>query len=75
MISGYTVGRSNIVKPGAIVGFCNPLLDMTVVGNQYLLNKYGLKKNDAILAKEEHMPLYDEILKDNNVDFTAGGLG
>lgn len=55
------------------MGFCNPLLDMTVSGDQNLLDKYGLKNNDAILAEEKHMPLYEEILNNDQIEFTAGG--
>jgi len=39
--------------------FClgNPLLDMQVTGGEKLLEKYGLKSNDAILAEEKHSPM------------------
>lgn len=57
------------------MGFCNPLLDMTVVGDQNLLNKYDLKSNNAILAEEKHMPLYEELMNNKNIEFTAGGSG
>lgn len=57
----------------SIVGFCNPLLDMTVVGDQNLLDKYDLKNNNAILAEEKHMPLYEELMKNKNIEYTAGG--
>lgn len=63
------------LKYGTIVGFCNPLLDMTVVGDQDLLNKYDLKSNNAILAEEKHMPLYEELLNNNKIEYTAGGSG
>lgn len=56
-----------------IVGFCNPLLDMTVTGDQGLLDKYDLKSNNAILAEEKHIPLYEELLKNDKIEFTAGG--
>ena len=36
----------------------NPLLDMQVKNGEQLLKKYDLKANDAILAGEEHMPMY-----------------
>lgn len=41
--------------------FClgNPLLDMQVTGGEKLLEKYGLKSNDAILAEEKHSPMWD----------------
>ncbi|VVC33360.1 Hypothetical protein CINCED_3A008250 [Cinara cedri] len=67
------MGDSKILKPGTIVGFCNPLLDMTVVGDQSLLDKYDLKGNNAILADEKHMPLYGELLNNEKIEFTAGG--
>lgn len=46
---------------------------MTVVGDQNLLDKYGLKNNNAILAEEKHMPLYEELMKNKNIEYTAGG--
>ncbi|KAG8943341.1 adenosine kinase, partial [Tulasnella sp. 408] len=54
--------------------FCmgNPLLDMQVKSEK-LLQKYNLKANDAILASKEHMPIYDEIVKDHNPTYVAGG--
>lgn len=40
--------------------FCigNPLLDIQVTNGEQLLEKYGLKANDAILAEEKHSPMY-----------------
>lgn len=35
----------------------NPLLDIQVRNGEKLLEKYGLKANDAILADEKHIPL------------------
>ncbi|XP_025195500.1 adenosine kinase 1-like [Melanaphis sacchari] len=67
------MGDSSSLKPGTIVGFGNPLLDMTVVGDQNLLDKYDLKNNNAILAEEKHMPLYEELMKNENTEYTAGG--
>jgi adenosine kinase len=37
-----------------------------------LLEKYSLKANDAILAEEEHMGLYDELLS-RDAKLIAGG--
>ncbi|CRK30286.1 hypothetical protein BN1708_000821 [Verticillium longisporum] len=39
----------------------NPLLDIQAVGNQELLDKYKLKANDAILASEEHLSIYEDL--------------
>ncbi|RUS15958.1 hypothetical protein BC937DRAFT_91760 [Endogone sp. FLAS-F59071] len=51
----------------------NPLLDIQVHPKGDLLEKYGLNANDAILAEEKHRPLYDEIIKNYDVVYVAGG--
>lgn len=48
---------------------------MTVVGDQNLLKKYDLKSNNAILAEEKHMPLYEELMNNEKIEYTAGGSG
>ncbi|VDC06714.1 unnamed protein product [Peniophora sp. CBMAI 1063] len=55
--------------------FCmgNPLLDMQVTNGEKLLEKYELKANDAILAEDKHAPIYDEVVKDYQVAYLAGG--
>jgi hypothetical protein len=41
--------------------FCmgNPLLDIQVTNGEELLKKYNLNANDAILAEEKHLPMWD----------------
>ncbi|KAL1980022.1 hypothetical protein VTN96DRAFT_4799 [Rasamsonia emersonii] len=51
----------------------NPLLDIQGVGDEALLKKYGLKDNDAILAEEKHMGLYEELLQNHDAKLIAGG--
>ncbi|KAF8971828.1 Ribokinase-like protein [Flammula alnicola] len=55
--------------------FCmgNPLLDMQVRNGEALLEKYGLKANDAILAEEKHAGIYDELVAEHEVTYVAGG--
>ncbi|KAF8273850.1 adenosine kinase [Lactarius quietus] len=55
--------------------FCmgNPLLDIQVTSGEDLLKKYNLKANDAILAGEEHLPIYTEIVNERKVVYVAGG--
>ncbi|KAI0307657.1 Ribokinase-like protein [Multifurca ochricompacta] len=55
--------------------FCmgNPLLDIQVTNGEELLRKYSLKTNDAILAEDKHLPIYDEIVKEHSVVYVAGG--
>lgn len=38
-----------------------------------MLAKYGLKPNDAILAEEKHMPLYDDLIQNRSAKLIAGG--
>ncbi|KAE8146171.1 Ribokinase-like protein [Aspergillus avenaceus] len=51
----------------------NPLLDIQAVGDAALLQKYGLKDNDAILAEDKHMGLYEELLQNLDAKLIAGG--
>lgn len=51
----------------------NPLLDLQVDVDAAYLQKYDLKADDAILAEEKHMPIYDEVLKMDGLKLVAGG--
>ncbi|KAI9862965.1 MAG: adenosine kinase [Trichoglossum hirsutum] len=51
----------------------NPLLDIQAVGDVKLLEKYGLKANDAILAEEKHKGLYEDLLSNFDAKLIAGG--
>jgi len=51
----------------------NPLLDISVHVAHSLLDKYGLKPGNAILAGEEHAPLFTEIEALPDRSFIAGG--
>ncbi|KAF2395958.1 adenosine kinase [Trichodelitschia bisporula] len=51
----------------------NPLLDIQAVGNEALLEKYGLKANDAILAEDKHLDLYEDLLQNYDAKLIAGG--
>jgi len=56
-----------------ICGFGNPLLDISAVVDQSVLDKWGVKLNDAILAEDKHKPLYAELAKTHPVEYIAGG--
>lgn len=60
-------------REAMLFGMGNPLLDISANVNEDLLQKYSLKPNDAILAEEKHMSLYDVLVTDYNVEYTAGG--
>ncbi|KAI9858969.1 MAG: adenosine kinase [Vezdaea acicularis] len=51
----------------------NPLLDIQAQGNEALLQKYGLKANDAILAEDKHKPIYEDLLTNYSAKLIAGG--
>jgi len=55
------------------IGLGNPLLDVSAVVTPDVLTKYEIKADDAILADDKHMPLFDELAKDSNVNYIAGG--
>lgn len=60
--------------------FFYPLLYQVLYGelthfyrDQALLDKYDVKANDAILAEEKHMGLYEDLLQNHNAKLIAGG--
>ena len=60
----------------AILGLGNPLLDISVeLKDLALLERYGLKMGNAILAAPEHAPLYSELVSTfgAGVQYIAGG--
>jgi len=58
---------------GALFGMGNPLLDIMATVDKEFLEKYKLKDNDAILADDTHKSMCDEIIKNYEVEFIAGG--
>jgi len=58
-----------------ILGFGNPLLDISAVVEQKEMDKWGVKPGDIILADEggKHKPMYAELAKDYPVEYIAGG--
>lgn len=60
-------------REGKLLGIGNPLLDLTVNGDKALLEKYHLEENNAIIGEEIHKPLYNELMENYSVQFTAGG--
>lgn len=56
-----------------LVGMGNPLLDISCVVDSAYIEKHGLKSNDAILAEEKHMKIFDELKTMDGVQYIAGG--
>jgi adenosine kinase len=47
--------------------------DIQAFGDDALLNKYGLKANDAILAEAKHQGIYEDLLNNYDAKLIAGG--
>ncbi|KAF2295718.1 hypothetical protein GH714_033714 [Hevea brasiliensis] len=58
---------------GILLGMGNPLLDISAVVDEDFLNKYEIKLNNAILAEDKHLPMYEEMAGKYNVEYIAGG--
>lgn len=58
---------------GAILGVGNPLLDISSDVTMDILEKYNLSLNNAILAEEKHLSLYNELVNEYPVQYIAGG--
>lgn len=62
---------------GVLLGMGNPILDISAVVSEDMLTKYGLKANDAQLVMpettEKLMPIYDDLVKNYDVEYIAGG--
>ncbi|XP_022992577.1 adenosine kinase 2-like [Cucurbita maxima] len=56
-----------------LLGMGNPLLDISAVVDDDFLKKYDIQLNNAILAEEKHLPMYEELAAKDNVEYIAGG--
>jgi len=58
-----------------VMGFGNPLLDISANVGQKTMDEWGVKPGDIILADEggKHKPLYAKLTKDYPVEYIAGG--
>nr|XP_010934326.1 adenosine kinase 2 [Elaeis guineensis] len=58
---------------GILLGMGNPLLDISAVVDEEFLKKYDIKLNNAILAEEKHVSMYDDLASKYTVEYIAGG--
>jgi len=58
---------------GILMGMGNPLLDISAEVGQDVLDKYNVQLDSAILAESSHMPIYEDLIKNHNAGFIAGG--
>lgn len=58
---------------GSIVGMGNPLLDICNNVDPAMLTEYGLEANNAILAEEKHLPIYEKLAAMDNTEYIPGG--
>ncbi|OWF37829.1 adenosine kinase-like isoform X2 [Mizuhopecten yessoensis] len=64
-----------MAKEGCLLGYGNPLLDISVQGTAEFLEKYELKADNAILAEEKHKGMYDDMTETfkDSVEYVPGG--
>ncbi|XP_064645293.1 uncharacterized protein LOC135498774 isoform X2 [Lineus longissimus] len=64
-----------MAREGILFGYGNPLLDISVTCDKAFLDKYGLEANNAILADEKHVPMYQDIADTygDEVQYIPGG--
>jgi adenosine kinase len=56
------------------MGMGNPLLDISADVEQAMLDKYEVTLNNAILAEEKHMPVFQDLVDNfKDVQYIAGG--
>ncbi|PRP76468.1 adenosine kinase [Planoprotostelium fungivorum] len=61
-------------KP-VLVGICNPLLDVSAQVPLEVFEQWGVQNGQAILAADQHQPLYAKLQNDYKVEYIAGGAG
>jgi len=62
-----------MASAGILLGMGNPLLDISATVDAEFLGKYKLEANNAILAGDEHQPIYAEVCEKFKVEYIAGG--
>lgn len=60
-------------KHSAILGICQPLLDIQAEVDMALVEKYGMQMDNCILAEDRHQPLFAEMQRLPNVRYISGG--
>lgn len=61
------------VREGILFTLGNPLLDITARPEKEFLSQYGLEPNNAILAAEKHVKMYEEMKQKYPIEYSAGG--
>eukprot|EP01083_Nonionella_stella_P245148 852468_1 len=56
-----------------ILGLGNPLLDISSAVDANFMKKYDIKPNNAILAEDKHIPMYQELSNMDTVEYIGGG--
>ena len=64
--------KAAAVPEGILLGLGNPLLDISVHADAEFLKKYNLNANDAIIADDSHLPMFEE-MRNMNPQYIAGG--
>lgn len=70
-----TMSSSECEYDGILFGMGNPLLDISADVPMEFVEKYGVAEQfgNAVMADENQLPVYDDMLKNFSVELTAGG--
>lgn len=69
-----STGTSHSAGGIDVLFFCNPLLDISVEDvDAEILARYKLQAGQAVLAGDDHMPLFDEIFNKDGRLLIPGG--
>ncbi|KAH9520268.1 hypothetical protein Btru_060396 [Bulinus truncatus] len=61
------------IQEGILLGMGNPLLDISIEGDEELLARYGLLSNNAVLATPEQHKIFHDIVENYTPSFIVGG--
>merc|ERR1712000_425844 len=70
-LPSHTVNMST--KKFKLLCLENPLLDIQGKGDESMLQQYGLKLDDTLLAEPHQMDLYDDLIKNHDAKLIPGG--
>uniref|UniRef100_A0A915PHD7 Adenosine kinase n=1 Tax=Setaria digitata TaxID=48799 RepID=A0A915PHD7_9BILA len=65
--------RISKCREGIILGCGNPLLDIRADVSNEFLKKWNLKENDAIIADDQRIHMFRELVENYDVSYTPGG--
>eukprot|EP00756_Hemistasia_phaeocysticola_P036576 Hpha_TRINITY_DN16649_c0_g1::TRINITY_DN16649_c0_g1_i1::g.182764::m.182764/K00856/E2.7.1.20, ADK; adenosine kinase len=73
--AGIERKQSDFRPSQPLVGFCNPLLDISLHVDHSFLSRWGLEPNSACLASESTIGVFEDVAADESAEYIPGGSG